>query len=115
MLTTGLQLTEEKNSLPEVRYSLYENLGWARFEQGRDNLALPPLQSAIGIANTPEAKGHVRNPGAAHCLLAQVLERQKKPEALLQWKLCSNPGSVTNPEDPEMDTWFYLAQQKLKN
>ena len=111
LLERGLQLAEEQNSFPEVRYSLFKNLGWARFEQGRDELALPVLQAAIGItASHPEAAKYFRNPGSAHCLLAQVLERQEKPGALAQWQHCSELGSRTNPEE---DTWLYLAQQKL--
>ena len=109
-LESGLLLAEKKNSFPEVKYSLFKNLGWARFEQGRDNLALPALQAAIGIASAPKTSKHIRNSGSAYCLLAQILERQKKPEALVYWKQCSNLGSKTNPEE---DTWLYLAQQKL--
>lgn len=73
LLERGLQLAEEQNSFPEVRYSLFKNLGWARFEQGRDDLALPVLQAAIGTtASYPEAAKYFRNPGSAHWGASQI-------------------------------------------
>ena len=104
LLQKGLLKAEKQNSLPKVRYSLYKNLGWVRFEQGRYDEAQAPLLTAIGIANNPET-------ASAHCILAQVMERQKQPTALEQWQKCCQQGSTLNAEE---DTWLYLAQQKLK-
>jgi hypothetical protein len=54
----------------------------------------------------------VRSSGA-HCLLAQVLEGEKRgKEAIWEWKLCQEMGSVTTPDE---DTWLHLAKSKLKN
>ena len=54
---------------------------------------------------------YLKNQGSAHCLLAQVLERQKQPSALEQWQKCSDLGSTLNPDE---DTWLHLANKKLK-
>jgi len=86
-------------------------LGWVRFEQSRYEEAQQILQGAIGITNNPETAKYIRNPGAAHCILGQVLERQKQPTALEQWQKCCQLGSTLNPDE---DTWLHLAQQKLK-
>ncbi|MBD2458863.1 tetratricopeptide repeat protein [Nostoc sp. FACHB-87] len=110
LLAKGLVLTEEKNSTPEVKYSLLKNLGWARLEQNRYEEAQQTLQAAIGITRNPDAKNYIPNPGAAHCLLAQTLEKLKQPKALEQWQQCSHFGSRLNADE---DTWLYLAKEKL--
>lgn len=111
LLQNGLVKANEQNSSPEVRYSLFKNLGWVRFEQGRYEEAQQTLQAAIGIANNPEVAKYIGNTGAAHCILAQVTERQKQPTALEQWHKCCEQGSTLNADE---DAWLHLAQQKLK-
>lgn len=103
-------LAEEKNSTPEIKYSLFKNLGWARLQQGRYEEAQQILQAAIGIARNPDTKKYIPNPGAAHCLLAQALEKLKQPKALEQWQQCSQFGSRLNADE---DTWLHLAKEKL--
>lgn len=111
LLNKGLLQSNEQDSFPEVKYNLFKNLGWARFQQGRDTEAQQALQAAIGIASNPEVAKYIKNQGSAYCLLAQVLERQKQPSARQQWQKCSDLGSTLNPDE---DTWLYLAQKKLK-
>lgn len=108
LLQQGLQKAEDAQ--PEVRYSLFKNLGWVRFEQKRDVEAQRALEAAIGIASDPSVEKYIEFPGSAHCLMAQVLERRKQPEALFQWQQCQNLGTNLNPDE---DTWVHLAQQKL--
>lgn len=109
LLVKGLLLTKEKNSYPEVRYKLFKNLSWVRFEQGRYEDARLTLQAAIGISTNPEAANYI-NPGSAHCLLAQVLDKQKQPTALEQWQKCCQLGSWLNLDE---DPWLHLSQEKL--
>ncbi len=111
LLQQGLLQAGKQNSFPEVKYNLFKNLGWARFQQGRDTEAQQALQAAIGIASNPEVAKYLENRGSAHCLLAQVLERQKKPSAIQQWQQCCQLGSTLNPDE---DTWLHLAQKKLQ-
>jgi tetratricopeptide (TPR) repeat protein len=110
LLAKGLVLAEEKNSTPEIKYSLFKNLGWARLQQGRYEEAQQTLQAAISIAGNPNAKNYISNPDAAHCLLAQALEKLKQSTALEEWRQCSQFGSRF---DVDEDTWLYLAKEKL--
>ncbi len=112
LLQKGLESTRKPDfQKPQVKYSLLKNLGWARFEQGRYDEAQQALQAAIFIANKPEvAKFIDKNYASAHCLLAQVLEKQKQSTALEQWKKCSEFGL---PLSSEEDTWLHLANQKI--
>ena len=117
---------EDRESLLVVKYNLFKNLGWAKFEQGQDKNAQPYLRAAIGIASNPEGAKYIRNPGARYCLLAQVLQRQedksapppKPSEARKYWQQCRDlvekrlaAGEVINPEE---DTWLEEAKQKLQ-
>lgn len=108
LLQKGLQ--KAQNAKPEVKYSLFKNLGWVRFEQKRDTEAQNALQAAIGIASNQDVANYIKNPGSAHCLMAQVLERSKQPGALTQWQQCQKLGNSLNPDE---DTWLHLAQGKL--
>ena len=94
LLQQGLLQAGEQESFPEVKYNLFKNLGWARFKQGRDTEAQQALQAATGIASNPEVAKYLRNRGSAHCLLSQVLQRQKKPSAIQQWQQCCQLGST---------------------
>ena len=119
LLRQGLTLANQDKIDPEDRYSFLKNLGWVRFEQKRYSEAQGYLEGAISIANSPEAKDYIPNPGAAHCLLAQVLEKlqeQKKSTVLKsktkqQWKKCLQLGSMVNPDE---DEWLSLAKKRLQ-
>lgn len=112
LLTKGLKLSAEQAIYPEDRYNLFKNLGWARFQQQRDDDAKAALETAVDIASAPEVAQYLDNRASAHCLLAQVLERQKQAQqALTHWKQCQAQGSRLIPEE---DTWLHLAQQRLK-
>jgi tetratricopeptide (TPR) repeat protein len=111
LLNKGFVLAQKKNSNPEIKYSLFKNLGWVRLEQGRNKEAQRNLQAAIGITNNPKAIKYIKNPSAAYCLLAQVLEKQKQT-ALEQWQQCAQLGSTLNPDE---DNWLHIAQKKIHN
>lgn len=97
---------------PELKYSLLKNLGWARLKQERYKEAVVYLKEAISISQNPDNRQHIPNPGAANCLIAKVLEKQKlsKEKTLSQWQKCLDSGSVTNPDE---DNWLHIARQKL--
>lgn len=120
LLVKGKQLVEEQLTLPkefrsiypEDQYNLLKNLGWVRFKQERDQQATDLLTEAISISSNPNVK-NLQNRASAHCILAQVYERQKEAvNATVQWKLCSDLGDSTVPEE---DTWLNLANQYLQN
>jgi tetratricopeptide (TPR) repeat protein len=113
LLRQGIDLLKERQDRQEkidlkVQYDLHKNLGWVRLEQKRYDEAEDFLMTAVALGSSPEARESV-NPSSAHCLLAQVLERQKQP-AREQWTKCQQLGSVTNPDE---DPWLYEAQKKL--
>ncbi len=119
------QLTdEEKLNFQTQKYSLYKNLGWARFKQDRDEDAIRYLLTAIKISEkiAKEAKDEpiIRNPGAAFCLYAQVLQNKDKQssQAKRYWQQCRQliesrlaAGETINPEE---DRWLYEAKQQLQ-
>jgi serine/threonine protein kinase/Tfp pilus assembly protein PilF len=88
---------------PEVNYTVYTNRGWAHFGLGLYDLAIDDLTKAI----------HWREDGAAaHCLLAQVLEKQRKENAALQeWEKCvaDAPG-----EKNVEASWLSVAQERVR-
>jgi tetratricopeptide (TPR) repeat protein len=111
LLHQGIGLLAKQQDLqekidPKVQYDLHKNLGWVRLEQKRYGEAEAQLMAAVGLG---QAAPDVVNPSSAHCLLAQVLEREKKP-ARAQWQKCQELGSVENSDE---DPWLYEAQQKL--
>jgi len=110
LIQQGLLLAGKTEGPTEVKYNLFKNLGWARFEQNRDLEAWQALQVATGIAKSPEIASYIANPGSSYCLLAQVLDRQKRP-AIAEWKKCRELGSTLNPDE---DTWLNLSYQKLQ-
>jgi DNA-binding winged helix-turn-helix (wHTH) protein/Tfp pilus assembly protein PilF len=102
----ALRLLDRAMSLkpkePAVQYSLYKNYGWATFELNQMGQAQQSLKSAIALA--PER-------GAAHCLLAKVLEGQGKVAAALpEWESCAADTSLSEVE-PE---WHNEAQERLR-
>ncbi|MGK7928792.1 MAG: hypothetical protein AB4290_26735 [Spirulina sp.] len=115
------QLTDtEKLNLQTQKYSLYKNLGWARFKQKRDEEAIPYLTIAMGIAKDQRYQQHIKNPGAAFCIYGQVLQNKDRQSSQAQqyWQQCHQliesrlaAGETINPEE---DRWFYEAKQQLK-
>ena len=113
LLNKGILQANQQDSFPEVKYNLFKNLGWAKFQQGSDldTEAEQALNTAIGIASNPDVAKYLLNRGSAYCLLAQVLQRQKNPEAIQQWQQCCQLASTLNPDE---DTWLNLAHKNLK-
>lgn len=115
-LNQGLKLADEQQSYPEVRYSLYKNRGWALFLNDELSSAQSALDTAIAISEQPEAKPYVKNPGSAHCLLAQTLEAPGQTvgqtDTLPVWQRCCQLGDLTNPEE---NGWLTLARQRFES
>jgi uncharacterized protein HemY len=89
---------------PEVRYAFLKNLGWARLKQQRYAEAETHLRDAIELNQTS---------ASAHCLLAQVLEKQDaKKSALPVWETCLGYADGRNPDE---DAWMDLARQRIDN
>lgn len=113
------QLTEdEKRNLEVQKYSIYKNIGWARFKQNRNEDAIYNLLIAIGIAKNPDNEKYIRNPGAAYCIYAQVLQKQEErsSQAKQYWQQCrqlieSRTGPIMNTEE---DKWLYEAKKQLQ-
>lgn len=108
-LIQGIKIIDAQAKVDsQVKYNLYKNFGWVRFEQKRYDEAEDNLKTAIGIASTKI------NASSAHCLLAQVLDKQslsnKNPSALNEWKQCRKLGKITEPDE---DPWLFLANQRL--
>lgn len=102
LLQVGLPLA--RNQEPRIKYSFLKNRGWARLQQGRLEEAQVELTQAIVLE---------QERSAAHCLLAQVLERRgEKQQALQHWEDCL--AYTYLPRTPEEDIWTRLAQQRLK-
>ena len=102
LLQVGLPLA--RNQGPRIKYSFLKNRGWARLQQGRLEEAQVELTQAIVLE---------QERSAAHCLLAQVLERRgEKQQALQHWEDCL--AYTYLPRTPEEDIWTRLAQQRLK-
>ncbi|MEM8719519.1 MAG: tetratricopeptide repeat protein [Cyanobacteria bacterium P01_G01_bin.39] len=111
LLQKGINKTRtEENFHLEDKYSLFKNLGWARFEQKQFKEAEQSLKTAINIAKHPEASSYIENPGSAHCLMAQALEKQEK-SAITEWEQCLQKAKSTIPEE---DSWLHLARTKLQ-
>jgi Tfp pilus assembly protein PilF len=116
LLVTGLEEAKKDNSSPATKYSLYKNLGWVRLKQERYPQAKEALEKAIDISGNPANKESIHNSGAAHCLLAQTLEKLKQPEAeTIELQKCSQSPPKPEKFDPDEDTWYDLATQKLAN
>jgi tetratricopeptide (TPR) repeat protein len=116
LLVRGLEEAKNNNSSPATKYSLYKNLGWVRLKQERYPQAKEALKQAIDISGNPANKESIHNPGAAHCLLAQTLDKLKQPEAeTIELQKCSRHPPQPDKFDPDEDTWHDLATQKLAN
>ncbi|MGH2413819.1 MAG: tetratricopeptide repeat protein [Microcystaceae cyanobacterium] len=83
-------------------FVLYKNLGWLQFEQN---------QLASARANLETATRLVEDQASAHCLLAQVLEKQHEfKTARTHWESCLAYAAGIIPEEA---VWIGLAQQRL--
>jgi tetratricopeptide (TPR) repeat protein len=113
LLNRGMGESEDKpegaEDPPLLAYNLRKNLGWVRLEQKQYDDAKDLLTEAIALSERPEAVKVGVNPSSAHCLLAQVLERQKQG-AIAAWRQCQDLATGMNPDE---DAWLYEAQQKL--
>jgi len=85
-----------------VQYALHKNRGWANFKLEYFLQAEDDLRQAIALRPQGGA--------AAHCLLAQVLEAQKK-DAATEWEACVAfaPGERGDVEA----SWLGRAQERL--
>lgn len=108
LLNQGLRLSNQQQSAPEVRYSLFKNLGWALFQQGNHQQAQSALATAIAIREQPDVKPP--HPGSAYCLLAQTLEAQGEAATLPVWQRCCQLGDTGSPEE---NAWLMLARDRL--
>ncbi|NEO06886.1 tetratricopeptide repeat protein [Moorena sp. SIO3I8] len=103
LLLQGLEIVQKGDA--ETQYALLKNLGWARLEQGRYADAETYLREAIEVEKTFE-----QTPAAAHCLLAQVMEKKAPDNALKEWEMCLGYADVRNPDE---DTWFGMARKRI--
>lgn len=124
------QLTQEKKlEFKVLKYNLAKNRGWAMLEAKQDEDAELYLNAAIGVANNPEIKSYVKNPGAAHCLYAKLLEKKAKKfpdinrqqlvtQTQKEWQQCQDLIQLRLAQE-EINTeeyqWLYEAKQKLNN
>ncbi|MBD2001429.1 tetratricopeptide repeat protein [Leptolyngbya sp. FACHB-541] len=115
LLQNGLGLTgRDESADPLLEYAIRKNLGWARFEQSRADEEMPENAKAILLEEAQteleEAIRLAPEQGAAHCLLAQVLEAQRRAGSLLEWERCRQYASVLQPEE---DAWLTQAKARL--
>jgi hypothetical protein len=120
---------KEKLDFKVLKYNLAKNLGWAMLEVEQNEDAEILLSAAIGVANNPEVKPYVKNPGAAHCLYAKSLEKQAKKTPDLkqanlvnqtkkQWQECKDLIQLRLAKEQintEEYQWLYEARQKLNS
>jgi DNA-binding winged helix-turn-helix (wHTH) protein/Flp pilus assembly protein TadD len=98
LLDRGMNLKPQE---PSVQYSLHKNYGWADFELRQWGQAEHNLRLAVTLNSEL---------GAAHCLLAKVLDAQERAAvALAEWELCAAYSSQEEVE-PE---WRNEALERL--
>jgi tetratricopeptide (TPR) repeat protein len=89
-----------------IQSYLFKNLGWARFKQERCDEAEANLRDAIFHSKNLEP-----TPAAPHCLLAQVLEKNKGIDSSLsEWHLCIG---YADPRNPYEDAWLNMGNQRI--
>lgn len=106
ILTEG-RAKEVKDDL-ETTYYNRTYMGWARLGQKRYSEAQPLLSEAL------EINSKLKNQQAlAYCLLAEVLDKQKKePQRASQmWELCVGKGNQSKIDE---DMWIGVARQHLQ-
>lgn len=101
--------SEQQNPLePAVKHAVLKNLGWARLKQTDYPGAEAYLLEAIDLQKTAKLD---QNIAAPHCLLAQVMEAQKRQQAALaEWERCNKNANSFNPDE---DGWVITAQKRL--
>ncbi|MEB3831935.1 serine/threonine protein kinase [Phormidium sp. CCY1219] len=97
LLREGLRWNTQTRS----KYSLLKNLGWAL-------LGLEALEEAE--VRLEEALALDGERGAAHCLLAQVLDAQGKTAAESAWHNCLKKANENNPDEKR---WQKMAAEHL--
>jgi len=98
LLERALNLNPQE---PSVQYSLYKNYGWANFELHLWGQAETRLRRAIALDPSR---------GAAHCLLAKVLDVQGSTKAApKEWESCAAYSGQQEVE-PE---WHAEAEERL--
>ena len=93
--------------LPSLEYPLLKNLGWAQWKQGLLLESTDRLEEAIQLATErPDA----------YCLLAQVKEARKQPDAArTDWENCRRYAQFDSVvTQPELYEWYGLARERLK-
>ena len=131
LLKQGLQLLEkkeqnfeqltdlDKSDLRTEQYSIYKNLGWARFQQQRYDDAVVYLLPAMDIAKNSKYQKYIRNPGAAFCIYSKILSKtdQLSSKVKENWQQCRQlielrlaGGDTISSEE---DGWLYEAKQQL--
>lgn len=104
LLLKGLDEVQKDDH--EFQYALFKNLGWARFKQERYYEAEANLRDAIF-----HSKSFEPTPAAPHCLLAQVLEKNKGIDSSLsEWHLCIG---YADPRNPYEDAWLNMGNQHI--
>lgn len=111
---------EEKKEFRVLKYNLAKNLGWALLETEQFEEAHIWLSITMGLANDSKIKLYVRNPGAAHCLYAKLLEKQdpSSPEIQQQWQNCQDLIQLRLAKEQintEEYQWLYETKEKLRN
>lgn len=104
-------LSDEHKLKPsaEAKHVLLKNLGWARLMQENYPDAEAKLMEAIDLQQSTKLTKNIASP---HCLLAQVMEAQKKPkEALKEWETCIQYADIASSTDE--DGWVIKAQKRL--
>jgi len=98
-----LRIARDKKPNNLEKYFILKNMGWAKLKQKEYTEAEVLLREAIELEN----KG-----GAAHCLLAQILDNQgANKSALLAWDNCRKWASPNRSEEGE---WINKARKRLE-
>ncbi|MEQ8969439.1 MAG: tetratricopeptide repeat protein [Coleofasciculus sp. C1-SOL-03] len=107
-----IQLGKKPIENKRLEYTLYKNFGWLFLEKNDLTLAKEYLNIAIYLADQSPRSLDER-PGSAHCLLAQVLNKENdntKAEQK-QWEYCNK---YTSGEFPEEFIWLAMAKERLR-
>ena len=92
--------------IQSLEYPLLKNLGWAQWKQGLLLESTDRLEEAIQLATErPDA----------YCLLAQVKEARKQPDAArTDWNNCRRYAQFDSVvTQPELYEWYGLARERL--
>ncbi|MEB3281217.1 MAG: hypothetical protein VKK42_20065 [Lyngbya sp.] len=108
----------DNSEASKTRYAVLKNLGWVRLEQKELREARDYLKIAIKEAIREEETGESRTIriGAAHCLMAQVLEKgdqtsSQAEDIVKEWEMCKKN---VDPNKPEEEEWGRLAEERTQ-